>query len=67
MVWACMAVTGSGLVVFIGNIPADCSCRVNSEVYSHIYSDPTKCLKANGTVLQDSDPKLNIFHLPRNK
>lgn len=38
MAWACMAATGTGSLVFIDDITADGSSKMNSEVYRNILS-----------------------------
>ena len=38
MAWACMSASGTGSLVFINNVTADRSSRMNSEVYRAIFS-----------------------------
>ena len=38
MTWACRAANRSGSLVFIDDVTADRSCKMNSEVYREIFS-----------------------------
>ncbi|KAF7659361.1 hypothetical protein LDENG_00299140 [Lucifuga dentata] len=61
MAWACMAVTGTGTLIFIDDITADGRSKMNSEVYRNILSAQ---VQANASklidrrfILQDNNPK----------
>uniref|UniRef100_A0A3B5Q0B9 Transposase n=2 Tax=Xiphophorus maculatus TaxID=8083 RepID=A0A3B5Q0B9_XIPMA len=62
MAWACMAFNGTGSLVFIDDITADKSSRMNSEVYRDILSaqiqpNAAKLIGRRFTVQMDNDPK----------
>lgn len=46
MVWECMAATGTGSIVFMDDVTADKSSKMNSEAYRAIIClDSAKCIK----------------------
>ena len=62
MAWACMAANGTGSLVFIDDVTADRSSKMNSEVYrailsAHIQPNATKLIGRRFTVQVDNDPK----------
>ncbi|CAJ0940112.1 unnamed protein product [Ranitomeya imitator] len=62
MAWACMAFNGTGSLVFIDDIRADKSSRMNSEVYRDILSaqiqpNAAKLIGRRFIVQMDNDPK----------
>ena len=62
MAWACMAANGTGSLVFIDDVTAVRSSKMNSEVYrailsSHIQPNATKLIGRRFTVQVDNDPK----------
>ena len=62
MVWACMAANGTGSVVFIDDVTADKSSRMNSEVFRAILSaqiqpNASKLIKRHFRVQMDNDLK----------
>ena len=62
MAWACMAASGTESLVFIDDVTADRSSRVNSEVYrailsAQIQSYAAKLIGRFFTVQMDNDPK----------
>lgn len=62
MAWACMAANGTGSLVFIDDVTADKSSRMNSEVFrailsAHIQSNASELIGRRFTVQMDNDPK----------
>ncbi len=62
MVWACMAASGTGSLVFIDDVTADKSSRMNSEVFGQYYllifsQMLQNSLDGRFTVQMDNDPK----------
>uniref|UniRef100_A0A8C5LQH4 Tc1-like transposase DDE domain-containing protein n=1 Tax=Leptobrachium leishanense TaxID=445787 RepID=A0A8C5LQH4_9ANUR len=62
MVWACMAANGTGSLVFIDDVTADKSSRMNSEVFrailsAHIQPNAAELIGRRFTVQMDDDPK----------
>ena len=62
MAWACMAANGTGSLVFIDDVTADKSSRINSEVfrailYAHIQPNVSELIGRYFTVQMDNDPK----------
>ena len=62
MVWACMAANGTGSLVFIDDVTADKSSRMNSEVFrailsAHIQPNASELIGQRFTVQMDNDPK----------
>ncbi len=62
MAWACMASSGTGLLVFIDDVTEDRSSRMNSEVYRDILSaqiqpNAAKLIGLCFIVQVDNDPK----------
>ncbi len=62
MAWACMAASGTGSLVFIDDVTADKSSRMNSEVFRAILSAHIQPMLQNSlgrrfTVQMDNDPK----------
>ncbi len=62
MAWACMASSGSGLLVFIDDVTEDRSSRKNSEVHMDILSaqiqpNGAKLIGQRFIVQMDDDPK----------
>ena len=63
MAWACMAANGTGSLVFIDDVTADKSSRMNSEVFRAIvsaHSQPNAAEligRRRFTVQMDNDPK----------
>ena len=62
MAFACMAANGTGSLVFIDDVTADRSSKMNSEVYrailsAHIQPNATKLIGHRFTVQVDNDPK----------
>ncbi len=62
MAWACMAYSGTGLLVFIDDVTEDRSSRMNSEVYREILSaqiqpNAAKMIGWCFIVQMDDDPK----------
>ncbi len=57
MAWACMAASGTGSLVFIDDVTADKSSRMNSEVFSGniICSYSAKCFRTHWTALHSAD------------
>ena len=61
MVWACMAANGTGSLVFIDDVTADKSSRMNSEVFrailsAHIQPSASELIGWHFTVQMDTDP-----------
>ncbi len=64
MAWACMAASGTGSLVFIDDVTADKSSRMNSEVFrailsAHIQPNASELIGRRFTVQMDNDPKSN--------
>ncbi len=62
MAWACMAASGTGSLVFIDDVTADKSSRMNSEVFraissAHIQPNASELIGWRFTVQMDNDPK----------
>ena len=62
MAWPCMAANGTGSLVFIDDVTADKSSRMNSEVFrailsAHIQSNASELIGRRFTVQMDNDPK----------
>ncbi len=62
MVWAFIAASGTGSLIFINDVPHDGSSKINSEVYRNILSDnlqkdATKLIGRSFIMQQDNDPK----------
>ena len=62
MAWACMAANGTGSLVFIDDVTADKSSRMNSEVFrailsAHIQPNVSELIGRHFTVQMDNDPK----------
>ena len=62
MVWACMAANQTGSLVFIDDVIADKSSRMNSEVFramlsAHIQANVSELIGRHFTVQMDNDPK----------
>ncbi len=62
MAWACMAACGTGSLVFIDDVTADKSSRMNSEVFrailsAHIQPNASELIGRRFTVQMDNDPK----------
>ena len=62
MVWACMASSGLGSLIFTDDVTHDGSSKINSEVYRNFLSanlnrDGTKLIDRSFIMQQDSDPK----------
>ncbi len=62
MAWACMAASGTGSLVFIDDVTADKSSRMNSEVFrailsAHILPNASELIGRHFTVQMDNDPK----------
>ncbi len=62
MAWACMAASGTGSLVFIDDVTADKSSRMNSEVFrailsAHIQPNASELIGRRFTLQMDSDPK----------
>ncbi len=62
MAWACMAASGTGSLVFIDDVTADKSSRINSEVFqailsAHIQPNASEHIGRRFTVQMDNDPK----------
>ena len=62
MAWACMAANGTGSLVFIDDVTADKSSRMNSEVFRAILSaqiqpNASELIGRRFTVQMDNDPK----------
>ncbi len=60
--WACMAASGTGSLVFIDDVTADKSSRMNSEVFrailsAHIQPNASELIGRCFTVQMDNDPK----------
>ncbi len=57
MAWACMAASGTGSLVFIDDVTADKSSRMNSEVFRAIIicSYSAKCFRTHWTALHSAD------------
>ncbi len=57
MAWACMAASGTGSLVFIDDVTADKSSRMNSEVFRAILSASysAKCFRTHWTALHSAD------------
>ncbi len=63
MAWACMASSGTGLLVFIDDVTEDRSSRINSEVYKAILSaqiqpNAAKLIGWRFIVQMDNDPNI---------
>ncbi len=64
MAWACMAASGTGSLVFIDDVTADKSSRMNSEVFrailsAHIQPNASELIGRRFTVQMDNDPTHN--------
>ncbi len=62
MAWACMAASGTGSLVFIDDVTADKSSRMNSEVFrailsAHIQPNASELIGRRFTVQMDNNPK----------
>ena len=62
MAWACMAANGTGSLVFIDDVTADKSSRMNSEVFrailsAHIQPNASEPIGRRFTVQMDNHPK----------
>ncbi len=62
MAWACMAASGTGSLVFIDDVTADKSSRMNSEVFrvilsAHIQPNASELIGRRFTVQMENDPK----------
>ena len=62
MAWACMAANGTGSLVFIDDVTADKSSRMNSEVFrailsAHIQPNASELIGRRFTVQMDNDPE----------
>ena len=62
MAWACMAASGTGSLIFIDDVTADKSSRMNSEVFrailsAHIQPNASKLIGRRFTMQMDNDPK----------
>ena len=62
MAWACMAANGTGSLIFIDDVTADKSSRMDSEVFrailsAHIQPNASKLIGRCFTVQMDNDPK----------
>ena len=62
MAWAYMAANGTGSLVFIDDVTADKSSRMNSEVFraiisAHIQPNAAELIGRRFTVQMDNDPK----------
>ena len=62
MAWACMAANGTGSLVFIDDVTADKSSRMNSEVFrailsAHVQPNASELIGRRFTVQMDNDPK----------
>ncbi len=62
MAWACMASSGTGLMVFIDDLTEDKSSRINSEMYrdilsAQIQSNAAKSIGRRFIEQMDDDPK----------
>ncbi len=62
MAWACMAASGTGSLVFIDDVTADKSSRMNSEVFrailsAHIQPNASELIGRRFTVQMDNGPK----------
>lgn len=62
MLWTSMAASGTGSLVFIDDVTADRSSRMNSEVHSsvlsaHVQPNGAKLIGRYFTVLLDNGPK----------
>ncbi len=62
MAWACMAASGTGSLVFIDDVTADKSSRMNSEVFrailsAHIQPNASELIGRRFTVQMDNYPK----------
>ncbi len=60
MAWACMAASGTGSLVFIDDVTADKSSRMNSEVFrailsAHIQPNASELIGRRFTVQMDND------------
>ncbi len=60
--WACMAASVPGSLVFIDDVTADKSSRMNSEVFrailsAHIQPNASELIGRRFTVQMDNDPK----------
>ncbi len=60
--WACMTASGTGSLVFIDDVTADKSSRINSEVFrailsAHIQPNASELIGRCFTVQMDNDPK----------
>ncbi len=56
MAWAYMAASGTGSLVFIDDVTADKSSRMNSEVFRAILSaHSAKCFRTHWTALHSAD------------
>ena len=65
MAWACMAASGTGSLVFIDDVTADKSSRMNSEVFrtilsAHIQPNASELIGRRFTVQMDNDPKHTV-------
>ncbi len=63
MAWACMAASGTGSLVFIDDVTADKSSRMNSEVFrailsAHIQPNASELIGRRFTVQMDNDPSI---------
>lgn len=62
MVWACMATSGTGSLIFIDDVTDDGNSRMNSKVYRNILSanvrrNASKLIGRSFIMQQDNDPK----------
>ena len=62
MAWACMAANETGSLVFIDDVTADKSSRMNSEVFqailsAHIQPNASELIGRRFTVQMDNDPQ----------
>ena len=62
MAWACMAANGTGSLVFIDDVTADKSSRMNSEVFramlsAHIQANVSELIGRHFAVQMDNDPE----------
>ncbi len=62
MAWACMPASGTGSLVFIDDVTADKSSRMNSEVFrailsAHVQPNASELIGRRFTVQMDNDPK----------
>ena len=65
MVWACMAASGTGSLIFIDDVTADKSSRMNSEVFrailsAHIQPNASKLIGRRFTMQMDNDLKQTV-------